>query len=377
MKTFRVQLLLCLLLIVPAALLAQHPLSGDVQVNVNSVDPQLFPHLATNPSGEFVVTWVGAHAHDDGYSLYAVRFTANGTPATGEIVVSDHALNVAGNSAAAMMDDGSFVVIFPKADGAAQALTARWYTPGGSAEGTDVLVSRNWSPGISVSTQGDGGFVVAWQGSTPSAWARVFAPDHAAGSAEILVDASGLHPVVAVGPQGGFVVAWQSGQIVARRFTPQGVAAGRRLIVDSSVNGAGPGAAGSLHIGKDDDGGFIIFWGAGSTVFARRYQGDTTPIGGLLRMQAAAGYDAAVGGKGNFVLAWEAPDTGAQGTNVFTRRFKADGSPLGPQIRANVHTKGSQKLPQVGIGADGGFIVVWQSVENDSSDIFARRFERK
>jgi hypothetical protein len=95
-------------------------------------------------------------------------------------------------------------------------------------------------------------------------------------------------------------------------------------------------------------------------------------------MQAGANYDAAIGGKSNFVLAWEAPDSGTSDTNVFARRFKFDGSPLGAQLRVNQHAKGSQAVPQVGIGADGGFVVVWQSLPDATpSGIFARRFDRK
>ncbi|HSU84789.1 MAG TPA: hypothetical protein VLR69_20405, partial [Thermoanaerobaculia bacterium] len=81
----------------------------------------------------------------------------------------------------------------------------------------------------------------------------------------------------------------------------------------------------------------------------------------------------------NFVLVWEAPDPGSQGTNVFARRFKSTGdAPLGPQLRVNQRAKGSQAAPQVGIGADGGFVVVWQSLPDATpSGIFARRFDRK
>ena len=340
-------------------------------------EPQRFPHLAANGLGEFAVTWVGAHAQDAGYSLYAIRYNANGTPGTDRIVVSNQAQNVAANSAVAIMDDGSFVVLFPKTDGTGPALAARWYTPEGDADGNDVVVTRNFSPDFSLSTKGDGGFVAAWEGSTPSALARVFKPDHSAGS-EIVVDPAGINPVVAVGPRGGFVVAWQKGQILARRFTPQGQASGGSFVVDSGVSGAGPGTGNNLHIGKDDEGNFLILWSSGSTVFGRRYSSDTQPLDGLLRMTAGANYDAAIGGKGNFVLVWESPDPGSQGTNVFARRFKYTGAPFGPQIRVNQHAKGSQAAPQVGIGADGGFVVVWQSLPGATpSGIFARRFDRK
>ncbi len=377
MKTFRIPMLVLLLLAVPALAFAQHPLGGDLPVSAGGAAAQRFPHLAANAMGEFVVTWVGAHAHDSGYSLYAIRYSANGKPATDQILVSDQAQNVAANSAVAIMDDGSFVVLFPKTDGTGPALAARWYTPEGDVAGNDGVVTRNFAPDFSLSTKGDGGFVAVWEGSAASVSARVFKPDHSAGS-EIVVDPAGTDPVVAVGPRGGFVVAWKKGQILARRFTPQGQAAGGSFVVDSGISGAGPGAGNNLHIGKEDDGDFLILWSSGSNVFGRRYSSDTQALDGLLRMTAGANYDAAIGGKGNFVLVWESPDPGSQGTNVFARRFKSTGAPLGPQIRVNQHAKGSQAAPQVGIGADGGFVVVWQSLPDATpSGIFARRFDRK
>lgn len=374
MKIFRIPILVLLFLAVPTLLFAQHPLGGDLPVSVGLAEAQRFPHLAANAMGEFVVTWVGAHAHDSGFSLFAIRYNANGTPATDQIVVSDQAQNVAANSAVAIMDDGSFVVLFPKADGTGQALAARWYTPEGDADGSDAVVTRNFAPDFSLSTRGDGGFVAVWEGSATSALTRVFKPNHSAGS-EIVVDPAGVDPAVAVGPQGGFVVAWKKGQqILARRFTPQGGTAGGIFVVDSGASGTGN----NIHIGKDGDGNFLILWNVGSTVLGRRYSSDTHPIDGLLHMAAGANYDAAVGGKGNFVLVWEAPDSGGQGTNVFARRFKSTGAPFGPQLRVNQHAKGSQAAPQVGIGDDGGFVVVWQSLPGATpSGIFARRFDRK
>ncbi|HEY0515306.1 MAG TPA: hypothetical protein VGH73_25635 [Thermoanaerobaculia bacterium] len=373
MRPVRVLSSLLLFLAVPSLLFAQRPLTGEVRVSADSRELQQFPHLATNRAGQFVVTWVVTDPSSGERSLEAVSFKADGTPATGELLVSDQALDLPTSSAAAMMDNGSFVVIFPKADGANLDLLARWYAPNGAQDGDDVLVTRQASPSFSISTQGDGGLVVVWQGSAPSVRARVFEASHAGGS-EIVVDPAGTDPVVAVGPQGAFVVAWRSGNIVARRFTPQGGTAGGRFVV-ANVTTPQP-----LHIAKDDSGNFLILWGAGPTVLGQRYKADTTPIGSVLRLPAGGDYDMAMGGQGNFVLAWEAPGTSAQdGTNVFARRFKSDGAPLGPQLRVNVRKQGSQELPQVGIGADGGFIVVWESFAPDRSfsNIFDRRYLRK
>jgi hypothetical protein len=375
MKPFRTLIAVLLFLAVPSVLLAQHPVTGEVRVSVGSQDVQELPRIATNRTGEFVVTWLISHPEANERSLRAVRFNSDGTPATGELLIEEETLDVPSASAVAMMDDGSFVVVFPKADGAGLDLVARWYKPNGDPDGDDVLVTRAGTGDFAISTQGDGGFVAVWKGSAPSIRARVFKASHAAGS-EIAIDSAGDSPVVSVGPQDAFVVAWRNGNLVARRFTPQGDIAGRRIQV-AKGNVLLP-----LHIGKDDGGDFLIFWGGPTaTVFGQRYKADTTPIGGLLHLQAGQNFDVAVGGQGNFVLVWEAPDAigTAGGTNVFTRRFKSDGSPLGPQLRVNVRTPGFQERPQVGIGADGGFVVVWQGETsgNGAGDIFARQYERK
>jgi hypothetical protein len=370
MKSFRVLIPALLFLAVPSLLFAQRPLGGEVRVSADSQEHQELPQIATNRTGEFVVTWLVSHPEADERSLRAVRFDADGTPATGELVVEEETLDIPTTSAVAMMDDGSFVVVFPRVDGAGLDLVARWYAPNGDPDGEDVVVTRGGTGDFSISTQGDGGFVAVWKGSTPSIRARVFKASHAAGS-EILIDSAGASPVVSVGPQDAFVVAWLNGNVVARRFTPQGDIASRRFTV------AKGDVLLPLHIAKDDSGGFAIFWGGpAATIFGQRYKADTTPVGSLLRLQAGASFDVALGGKGNFVLVWEAPDTrGPSGTNVFTRRYKSDGSPLGPQLRVNVRTPGFQERPRVGIGADGGFIVVYDSLGRDGfSDILDRRY---
>jgi hypothetical protein len=374
MKSLRLLIPALLFLAVPSLVLAEHPVTGEVRVSVGSQDVQELPRIATNRAGEFVVIWRAIHAVADEASLRAVRFNADGTPATGELLIEEETLDVPSTYAVAMMDDGSFVVVFPKADGAGLDLVARWYAPNGDPDGDDVVVTRGGTGDFSISTQGDGGFVAVWKGSTPSIRARIFKATHAAGS-EITIDTAGDSPVVSVGPQDAFVVAWVNDNVLARRFTPQGDIASRRFTV---AKGA---VLLPLHIAKDDHGGFAIFWGGPTaTVFGQRYKADTTPVGGLLRLPAGASFDVAVGGQGNFVLAWEAPDAGSpSGTNVFTRRFKSDGSPLGPQLRVNVRTPGFQGRPEVGIGADGGFVVVWQGQVGGSadSDIFARQYDRK
>jgi hypothetical protein len=134
-----------------------------------------------------------------------------------------------------------------------------------------------------------------------------------------------------------------------------------------------------LRIAKDDGGNFLIVYGGPDFAMGQRYKADTTPIGGPLKLQEGASFDVAVGGQGNFVLVWEVPvpGTGSSRSNAFVRRFKSDGTPLGPQLRVNERMQGLQSVPRVAIGADGGFVVVWQRTSAANiSDIFVRRYAR-
>ncbi len=136
----------------------------------------------------------------------------------------------------------------------------------------------------------------------------------------------------------------------------------------------------------DGFGNFLVVWAANSTqeddpTFARRFRADGTPLGGVQRLHLGGmnfvPSSLAVGGQGNFVLTWERGDSPSDGSDLLVRRFAADGSPLGPTLEVNSAQEATGGVgeggEQVGIGADGGFVVAWTS----SQRIFVRRFQRR
>ena len=78
---------------------------------------------------------------------------------------------------------------------------------------------------------------------------------------------------------------------------------------------------------------------------------------------------------GNFVVVWESFGQDGDYTGVFGRRYAADGTP-GSEFPATAFTEGPQSAPDVSVGGDGSFVVVWQGYGpgSDYSDVFARRF---
>ncbi len=80
---------------------------------------------------------------------------------------------------------------------------------------------------------------------------------------------------------------------------------------------------------------------------------------------------------GNFVVAWSSEGQDGDGAGIFARRFDLAGVPLGDEFQVNTHTTGEQSQARVATDSAGNFVVVWTSVDQDTSDegIFGQLFD--
>jgi phosphoheptose isomerase len=136
------------------------------------------------------------------------------------------------------------------------------------------------------------------------------------------------------------------------------------------------------------DGDFVVVWsggydqdGSGNGVLARRFNAAGIPQAAEFQVNlyttSSQGMPVVgIDGDGDFVVAWSSEQDGSM-QGVFARRFDAAGIAQGAEFQVNVHTLGRQNRPDVGSGTDGGFVVVWQSSDQDGSEygVFARRFD--
>jgi hypothetical protein len=84
-------------------------------------------------------------------------------------------------------------------------------------------------------------------------------------------------------------------------------------------------------------------------------------------------------GRGGFVVVWT--DAGAGGQDVFGSVLPPGGGSPGPRFQVNAATAGTQGSPEVAIGPDGDFMVVWQGGtftepggDGDFEGVFRRTF---
>jgi cysteine-rich repeat protein len=80
--------------------------------------------------------------------------------------------------------------------------------------------------------------------------------------------------------------------------------------------------------------------------------------------------------EGEFVVVWQSFEQDGDGWGVFGRRFQPDGRPLGDEFRINEHPADDQTKAAVAMDGLGGFAVAWESDEQDGSDqgVFARLY---
>ena len=361
----------------PAA--AQHPQGPQFPINVPSGALVELSALAMNARGDFVATWAWLPAQNgDVQELRARRFSADGTPATGEITVEENSQPGA-VSQVAVRDDGSFVVVFPRFPD----LVARRFEADGTFVGETVVAMSTEGRSFRLALLPRGGFVLTW-GTGNFSYVRIFDADGEPAGPARRVGAGGPS-AVAVEPDGGFVVAWIASRpdrdphfgdlyLVARRFDAGGARVGGPIVVQEPLPSA---IISRLEIASDAAGDFLVLWqgtiGTGPRadgIYARRLDAEGTPLTGLLRLEGGSAISPklAMDRDGDFVVAWLQLGAGPNGqTGAFAQRFTADGAPFRPAFRMD--TAGSSE-PLVASDARGNFVVVGAVPRQ----IFGRRY---
>src|SRR5690348_11434964 len=136
----------------------------EFQANSYTTGYQNAPQVASDPDGNFVVTWDGVGPNLGGYGVFARRFDNTGNPLADEFVING--FTAAHAASIAMNDSGSFVVVWQSGqDQSGDGVYAEKYDSSGSAV-TGLLPVNTYTTG----SQGDarvvmdaaGNFTVVW-----------------------------------------------------------------------------------------------------------------------------------------------------------------------------------------------------------------------
>ncbi|NOT16046.1 MAG: hypothetical protein HOP21_10865, partial [Methylotenera sp.] len=133
------------------------------------------------------------------------------------------------------------------------------------------------------------------------------------------------------------------------------------------------------------DGGFVVSWtsyqdGSGAGIYAQRYNAAGQAQGAEFQVntytinhQEAPSITALA--DGGFVVSWQSYQD-ESGAGIYAQRYNAAGEVQGGEFRVNTHTFNEQFSASITALADGGFVVSWTSDGQDGSSggIYAQRY---
>jgi hypothetical protein len=336
-------------------------LGEEFQINTTSSGNQAEPAVAMDVAAGFVAVWQGpGPIEEDREDIFARRFDPNGLPVGGEVRVNSFTSDKQLYPSVAMNHDGTFIVVWESNNTPEQgdkAICGQLYDSSSVEKGTEFFV--NAQPSVyrypDVAADADGNFAVVWleDKSSKRIMAGLFDPNGSPRTGTFKVNMARIssltRPSVSMDAVGNFVVTWDGDpdlagldDIHARLYDADGTPLGEQFIVNTTVAGAQqyPQAA------MNDNGQFVIVWDcridpdseSERDIFGQRFDSLSEPVGDEFQINTFVADDQrnpAVGidSDGQFVAVWQsyAQDTSRYG--IFARPgpiigsadFNADG----------------------------------------------------
>ena len=133
-------------------------------------------------------------------------------------------------------------------------------------------------------------------------------------------------------------------------------------------------------------GGFVIVWQSNGQdgdkygIYAQRYTAAGTPISQAFRVNTHTPDDQSNPSitalpNGGFVVAWQSKDQDESDYGIYAQRYTADGAKAGNEFQVNTYIINEQSNPSITALPDSGFVVTWQGYgSGDGSGIYAQRY---
>lgn len=253
-------------------------LRDEFLVNVETRGRQFNASVVALKSGNFVVAWqTGA----DGSSRIMTRvFSANGEPASVELMVDINSHSQSDHPLIAAMQDGGFTIVWSertiRPQGPLKTIKARQFSADGSPQGDELLINPDAAVDqtqLSAAGLLDGGFAVAWaEISNPSPFIslslRVFDADRRPRGNIVQISSNTLDQphstALAALVSDKFVVVWTqrngagsevAHNVHAKVFLNDGTPSEQALVIGNPARDQGNPAVVGIP-----DGGFAVAW---------------------------------------------------------------------------------------------------------------------
>ncbi|MGE0093268.1 MAG: Ig-like domain-containing protein [Alphaproteobacteria bacterium] len=377
--------------------------TGGAEFTLNSFTnfSQSASSLSSLTDGGFVSVWQSLYQDGSDWGVYGQRFDAAGEPVGGEFRVNTTTEgNQLGQTVAASLTDGGWVVVWMAADASGDGIFAQRYDADGNQVSWDGASIGSGETQINTFTGGNqsmplvaglasGGFIVSWvsDGQDGSGWG-VFAQQYSATGTPVggefqvnthVTSSQALSGLTALS-DGGYVVTWHSLNqdsgdgwgVYGQRYDASGVSVGGEFQINTYTTNSQM----QSDVAATPDGGFVVVWqsyeqdGSGWGVYAQRFDASGAMSGSEFRVNTEASLDQAMPKvstlpDGGIVVVWQSLGQDGNGQGIYVQTFDAVNNPTSDEILVNTVTAGDQVNPHVTVLSDGRFVVTWDSADGD------------
>ena len=367
-------------------------LGGDeFQISGDFQGSQAHPAVAMNSSGEFIVAWESEDDQDGQWAgIFARKYDSTGTPLSDEFQVNTEFLGNQTSPTVGIDDEGNFIIAweggFYNSDGDEYGIMAKRYLSNASPIGDEFVVNTIWESSQTdpvLSMTGEGMFIVIWLSYVEyddrfhhDLHGQLFRANGSRIGSEFSIAEDltySLVTSVSFNSNKDFIACWEEPidinfcQFFNGTGNPQGDAF---YIVEEewphytkpAINNNGD----SILVYQDDRPGS---WS--NSIFAQiSYDAENNFWDPFIVNDYPVDDNfvpsVALNDSGDFIVAWmtDRIDTEDE-IGIFAKKMNIDDLTSGSEFHVNSYTFGVQARPVVGIDANGGFVVVWQSKGQD------------
>ncbi len=369
---------------------------SEFLINTTAVYNQEDPCAADLSNGGFVTLWESQSQDGSEYGIYGQRYDEDGTAVNSEFLVNTETDNFQLAPSVDGLVGGGMVAVWQSLgqDGSGYGIYGERYNSTYTATGEFLINTttafNQEAPSVAalVSSGSDDGFIVVWQsagqdGSGYGIYGERYDNTYAA-TGEFVVntttDDNQDSPYVTGLTGGGFVVTWASDNqdgdgygIYMRQYSAT-YTAGTETIVNTTTDGDQKSCAAEALA----DGGFLVTWvsddqdGSGFGVYGQRFDSSGATVDDEFRVntyttsnQEAPSVESLA--DGGWVIAWESYGQDGSQEGIFAQRYNGSGTAVGSEFQVTTTTSDDQESPSVASIFDLGFVVTWESNDQDGS----------
>ena len=370
----------------------------EFQVNTYTTDEQRYPSIASLNDGGFVIAWGSDEQDGDWFGIYAQRYDSSGNSVGSEFQVNTYTVSWQVHSSITGLDDGGFIIAWNSngQDGSNNGVYAQRYDSSGNTVGDEFRVNTYTTDHQripSITSLDDGSFVIAWQsngqdGSGEGIYAKIYRR----------IPLSVSTPIADMGTNVGDAFSYTVPVSTFHSDT------GDPLTYSAKVK----------MLSEPDDQYKDV-----STVSWLSFDSDTRELTGIpntfgvysIQIEASDGtytitdtFTLSVSGPfssdpefqvntytindqswpsitslndGGFIIAWQSGDQDGSGYGIYAQRYDSSGNMVGTEFQVNTYTTNTQERPSIASLSDGGFVIAWESEGQDGSSwgVYAQRYD--